>query len=282
MNKIIYITLLLLLVQGNSHARISSPENSPPPAITLIDELREIISRLEVDNPNLIKNFTEQDKQLMLKAFVDSLDVGVEIGATSPSPSEVLPDKLYKPFSLSKNEFLYVRVDSLVRESINMVQEELADYLGKPKAQKGCILDLRSCHGYEITNAIELLKSLRQAKTDSKMQLAVLMGRDTSGSSEVLIKIMETEKLGITIGSKTAGKPLPQRELTLNSGEVIKLPELNKYVKLIDIKPILPNLKVGKNNQVAYDTLYSTMNGEAGDKCISQAIDLMVSINIIK
>jgi len=282
MNKVIYIALLLLLAQGYSHARIATPENSPPPALTLIDELREIISRIEVDNPSLIKNFTEQDKQLMLKAFVDSLDVGVEIGEASPPSNELLPDKLYKPFSLSKNEYLYVRVDSLVRESIDMIQVELADYIRKPKIHKGCILDLRSCHGYEIANAIDLLKSLRQAKTDNKMQLAVLIGRDTSGSSEVLTKIMEAEKLGITIGSKTAGKPLPQRELTLESGDVIKLPELNKYVKLIDIKPILPNLKVSSNNQIEYDTLYSTMNGEAGDKCISQAIDLMVSINIIK
>ena len=281
-NKTLLIILLLVSLQCLSLARTNSPEATIVPALSLIDDLRDIISKLEVDSPKLIDNFTEQDKQKILKAFVESLDVGIKLGEPETNSSFPLSDKIYKPFSLATNDYLYVRVDSLVTESIDLVQNELDIYLAHNYSDQGCILDLRNCSGYEMSNAIALLKLLRTAKSEEHIQLSLLIGHNTKGSSEILTKIFESEKLGITLGAETAGKPLPQKELTLSSGGKMKLPELNQYTNFIDIKPVQPRLAIANNQQVTYEDLYSTMNGESRDKCLSQAIDLMVTIGIMQ
>jgi len=80
----------------------------------------------------------------------------------------------------------------------------------------------------------------------------------------------------------TAGKPLPQKEITLESGNKMNVPEISELLASTEIQPFTPRIKISSNKQVPYEKLYSTMDGQRTDQCLTRAIDVITSINIIQ
>jgi len=278
--KRIVLSFTALLIGLNVEAKKDISEPSRQTEI-LINELQDIISKLETDNPKILNNFTVRDKDAILKHFIDSFDAGVKFSSEKKEDAPQHAVESFKPFTLGKNDILYFRLDNLDKRSIDTFKSELSKYLTNKSKTHGCILDIRNCIGFQMENSAELLSTLRKVKKNHNLPVSVLVGDKTSGSSEIVAKVVDTEKLGITLGVMTAGKPLPQKEVTLESGNKMNVPEVSELLASTEIKPFTPRVKIARNQQVSYEKLYSTMDGEQHDQCLTRAIDVIVSINIM-
>ena len=280
--KFIYVFIIVALQPFSCFSKANSPELQRSPASSLIEDLNDIVTALEKNSPQLMENFTEEDKKIVIKAFIDSLDAGVKLSEDKTLEKNVESTKTYTPFYLSQNNFLYLRIDSLSIDSVLIIKDELQKYSNDTGDKKGCILDLRSCEGYDILDAMDLLETLRNVRSKGKIRVSILVGHKTSGSSEILARIIETERLGLIVGGDTAGHPVPQKNLSLKSGETLELPTLNEHISIFDIRPVHPKLCVDENSQISYNDLLSSANKSKSDKCLSKAIDVMISINVIQ
>lgn len=278
MKKSLILTFIIA-TQLNCFAITNTPESNIKPIHSLINNLKEIVNTLEQENPQIIEKFSEQDKQFIIETFINSLGARITLIPNNTLTKENISKKIYKPFHITKNNYLYVRIDSLIDKSIRTTINELNKYIQEKGSNKGCIIDLRNCSGFETTGATKLLNTLNKIKLNNEAQLYILVGQNTSGSAEIVARIIENKKIGFILGSDTAGTPVPQRYLPLNSGGYLKIPIHNDYLNAIDIKPVHPNLFIDNNKQTSYNELYTTMRGEKKDECLSRAIDLMISIN---
>jgi len=100
--KRIALSLTTLLLCFNASAKKDLPKSNGKQTEKLINELQDIISKLETDNPKILENFTAKDKDAILKHFIDSFDAGVRFCPKKEEYAKQLIVESYKPFTLGK------------------------------------------------------------------------------------------------------------------------------------------------------------------------------------
>ncbi|OGV59155.1 MAG: hypothetical protein A2X49_02350 [Lentisphaerae bacterium GWF2_52_8] len=262
----------------------------------------EILDSLEKANPKILGKLSKADIARLLKEFTGSLNAGVELLPSLP-PSESAPklEQKREPFqavTICKNKIFYIRLDDFGPESFAKLKEDSEAVSRLKNRPLGIIIDLRNCSGstdyQDAMNELLLFcpgqKILEPStKSDVKrifdLPLAILTGEKTSGAAEVFVSMMSRSRQGLSIGSKTAGAPFTKKTYPLKDGSCLLIPEIPDFLGNLNIPatPINPAIETPKSTQLPYDKLSGTRDmEEIPDKCLTRAIDLLVSLDAIK
>jgi len=276
------LTLLGLAFLVSSPAAAKNSLDSEQPAHELIEELSEILSTVKSDNPKLLQNFTKEDKEKIISEFVNSLDAGVTIGK-GVEESHDTTGSYFKALPLASKGILYSRIDELTPTVYSHFAEDLEESRESSEGLKGCILDLRNCAGHNLEIAGKFVEALSELKNEDKaIPMTVLVSSNTKGSAEVISRLILENKIGIAIGTETAGEPLPGKAIELNSGETITMPQTSEEFSITDLTPVSPKLLIASNNQIDYDELADDASNGQSDLCLKRALNLLVSISVLK
>ena len=257
-------------------ARDRNPEPFPFPA-QFQKEFRELFAMLAVEYPQFQNRLSEQDVERALLAVMERLGSGLSLdrnGAGKPSTASVRETKNPPPVRLS-NGIVYLRLNVIgseeVSELLNLLKTE----------ERGVILDLRSCssgNGAEL--ARRLSRFLVETRTAGGPHTAILTGPETEGASEMLASMLTASRKGIRIGEATAGKPYPRKTVTVSSRKwLVPLPPEGagnvRYARL------LPQIAIPSVPQASYDKVRAEQFASSGDRCLSRAADLLISLDLL-
>lgn len=173
------------------------------------------------------------------------------------------------------NGLMYLRLNVIDAHGI----ERLMEVLGTEG--KGVILDLRSCsggNGEEL--AFRLSHFLAGKRGMATAHIAILTGPSTRGAAEILGAMLTASRKGIRIGEPTAGEPYHRKSVRAGSRNwLVPVPpegaEQVRYAKL------RPQIAISSVPQAPYDKVCAGRGAFSGDRCLSRAADLLVSLDLL-
>ncbi len=287
-------------------ANVAPAKETPPPSAaetsfkaSFVSELDATLSGLERECPAFFKRLKQEDKARLVSGLLSGMRSGVELlgpaGSEPPAAKEPEAPKAQPPACqtgvlIASNKVFYLRVSSLDHASVAKLKEECEAVSRLANKPVGIALDLRDCSGFDFKDALDELALFQpsdpaaqssKAPTVFELPLAVLVGFKTSGSAEVLAALVERGRQGITVGGPTAGKPFPRK--AVNCGPyLLSVPQVPDALFFLEPGPLAPAIEVSPYPQIPYEKLVSSLKSEDSDKCLSRAVDLLVSLDAIK
>lgn len=243
-------------------------------------EFRELFEMLAKEYPQFRNRLEEPDVDRALVAVMDSLGAGVSVERNASeqkggdSASERKTRKMLPAVRLS-NGIMYFRLDSIGKR-------EIAELLKLLKAEeKGLILDLRSCssgNGEELSRSLS--RFLEESGTSGGAHTAILTGPATEGASEILASMLTAARRGIRIGEPTAGRPYPRKKVMV-SGRKWLVPVPPEGAGNVRYTRFLPQIAIPAEPQESYEKVCAEEFTASGDRCLSRAADLLVSLDLL-
>ena len=240
-------------------------------------EFRELFEMLAAEYPQFCDRLTAQDVDKALASVLETLGAGVSPDRNGESPIRDSGRKLENrpPVRLSSG-IVYFRLDTIGRE------QDVSELLHLLKAEgKGIILDLRSCssgNGGEL--AYRLSRFLAESRAARGPHTAILTGPVTRGASETLASILTASRKGIRIGEPTAGKPYFRKTVTVSSRKWL-VPVPPKGAENVRYARLLPQIAIPAGPQASYDKVRAEQFSSSGDRCLSRAADLLISLDLL-
>jgi len=280
-----------------------APEAAAPSfRSSFMADLDATLQAIEAESPSFFKRFKPEDKARLTGTLLSTMRPGLEIvepGSKPKSPASDAPETAASKgpscppgVMIASNKVFYLRLSALDSSSYPRLKEECESASRLANKPVGIVLDLRECGGSDHKDALDVLTLFSQggaALVDVKpaaspffdLPMAVLIGSRTSGSAEILAALIDRGRQGLTIGGSTAGRPFQFK--TLKCGPyTLSMPMAPDSLGFLDALPVVPEIAVSPYSAIPYEKLASGSKSEESDKCLSRAVDLLVSLDAIK
>jgi hypothetical protein len=197
--------------------------------------------------------------------------------------------KVFQPVKLNK-KIIYCRFNSFPDKAV----KEFSTILNTPEnAPIGLIIDLRQCHGYDYINMQKVLLScldnipswlslsVKSKHHALKSFIMILVSQHTSGTAEIFAAAAKHNSRCMLLGAKTSGTPFKQQIHHLKSGALLLTPQIPPVINKLPPCPATPQLPINPYPQANYKEI-SKSNISSKDKCLQAAIDLIISLSLLR
>jgi len=265
----------------------------------LHDKLDEIFNILTNQYPEFYKNLTVDNEEQMIQAILTIVNPRVKyvfnsVGKKDQIVTEQEKESICRGVMIAKNRILYLRINEFSPEQFTQLEGDCISTSNLAFPPIGIIIDLRSCHGFDIHDALKSLqlfcdpKRLPKNKLQKKVKrfydepMAILVGKNTVGAAEIFAELTKKAKQGLVLGETTAGNPFSGKRIPLTSGGTLIVPLIPEYLKSLVISRIKPAIEIRAYPQIEFKNITEKAGAEKVDKCISRTADLLVSLDALK
>ena len=275
---LLFAFLSALSVTGEevSSAQRAAPEPFPFKE-RFQEEFHNLFEMLAVEYPPFRDRLTEQDVERALTAVMETLESGVSVernGSKKPSGDSGRTTRNQPAVRLS-NGIVYLRLDTIEPQDVSGLLRLLKT------EQKGMILDLRSCSsGSGADLASRLSRFLAENHGVTGIHTAILTGPETRGAAEILASMLTTSRKGIRIGESTAGEPYPRKTVTVSTRKW-QVPVPPEGAETVRYGRLMPQIAIPSGPQAPYDRVRAEQYASSGDRCLSRAADLLISLDLL-
>jgi hypothetical protein len=273
---------------GRSATQIHSFEILPelPQAMEIIKKTRLLKTELPATQKYRVLS-------LILKA------INPQLAIVSPKQAKEYLKNSKHPKNISNQVFMPVKLnrkityfrfssfsDKAVKEFSKMIQTP-------DKIPAGLIIDLRQCQGYDYTNMQKVLLScldntpswlslsVKNKHRALKSFIMILVSQHTSGTAEIFAAAAKHNSRCMLLGAKTSGKPFKQQIHLLKSGALLLTPQIPLVISKLPPCPATPQITINPYPQANYKEL-SKSNISSKDKCLQAAVDLIISLSLLR
>jgi hypothetical protein len=235
----------VFLLAWSSFSAIADATNQLPP----FDEVYRLLKQ------NIVGVTGEELNRAAVRGLLKELDSQVSL-ATNVEATSASTNVLSKATVYDKS-FAYIRLAAINGDAAEKLARQYQDFAGTNKI-KGLVLDLRFANGKDYTaaaatadkflNSEQPLLDWGAGVSNSTLKsspipvpVAVLVNKQTRGAAEALAAAMRETKVGLLLGSTTAGQASVFKEFPLENGQKLR----------IAVSPV----KVGKNKTISPDGL---------------------------
>lgn len=264
-------------------------------------EINAVLETLEKDYPSLMKKLSssKEAKDKFMKRFISSFNAGIEYVPAEDELNipEPVPNGKVESFNvvnIASNKVTYIRIDSFTPETVAKLAEDAEMFSGFTKKSSGIIIDLRNSSGGDNMSALKAagffcppdklpeVPELKGTKRFFKLPIVILTSGKTRNSSEIFVSVMEKAGSAMTIGYPTAGIIFSVKALETSSGSRLLIPDISHEFAGIQPNPIQPSIMENPFPQIDFKKLSSEIGSESSDRALSRAIDLLISIDVIR
>ena len=263
-----------LSVPGEEKA--PSPQKNEPEHFYFKESFQEdfhnLFEMLAAEYPELLKELNPKDVDRALTAVLKAVNSGIEPAAGKAPAKKKNPEKtpLYPRLRLSGN-LIYLRLDTVDPQTIGELEKAFGEKSG------GVILDLRSCSSGSYQSVSKMFNPYLKRPLP---HLAILTSAKTEGAAEILAELLVRNRKGIRIGEATAGAPYFRKTVTVSTRKWL-IPRPPPGAETVRYGKMPPQIPAGAFPRLAYDKLKTLKQPDSGDRALSRAADLLVSLDLL-
>ncbi len=264
-------------------------------------EINAVLETLEKDYPSLMKKLSsgKEAKDQFIKRFISSFNAGIEYVPVEEELkiSEPVPNgkvEIFNLVNIASNKVTYIRIDSFTPETATKLAEDAEMFSAFTKKSSGIVIDLRNSSGGDNISALKAagffclpdkipeVTEIKGVKRFFKLPVVILTSGKTRNSSEIFVSVMEKAGSAMTIGYPTAGMIFSMKAVETSSGSRLLIPDIGHEFDGIQPNPIQPSIMENPFPQMDFKKLSSEIGSESGDRALSRAVDLLISIDVIR
>ena len=221
--------LILTLVAGFQLTASAQANTNPLPKF---DEVYKLLRE------NMVGVNAEELDHAAVRGLLRELSPQVSLGGAPVSTNASDTNLVAKSATYDKN-YVYIRLGRVADGVAERMADEYKKQAGTNKI-KGVVLDLRFAGGTDFQAAGKVADQFLNSeqplidwgagnvastkKTDPiAAPLAILVNRETRGASEALAAVLHELKVGLVIGSTTAGEASIFKEFPLENGQKLRI-----------------------------------------------------------
>ena len=289
---------LFLIIFFFSAIFISAAETEKNSAVT---EVNAVLDALEKNYPALMKKLSsdKEAREEFIKSFINSFNAGIKYlprGGEFSIP-EPVPNGNIEKFNLvniASNKVSYIRLDSFTPETVLQLSEDAEMISGFSKKNSGIVIDLRNSIGGDNVSALKAARffcppekvpeipEIKDVKRFFKLPVVILTSEKTKNSSELFAAVMEKAGCAMIMGHPTSGSIFSVKPVETSSGSRLLIPDIPEELAGIPANPVFPSIMEKPFPQIDFKKLSSEIGSESGDRALSRAIDLLISIDVIR
>ncbi len=252
-------------------------------AASLADDTASLIRMIEKESPLLYRQLEQMPRKEILQMILSSLNCGVEPAETQnhhPQHYQGIK-KIYPGKLIDGNLILYLRIDTLNKQSLIQLKSDLEQVNRLKQQCHGVILDLRNAatHPQGVSIIPEFLNVMK-TMTPGKSPAAVLCGKNTAGLPELFAALLEKLRLGITMGSAGSGDLYRQKSAEC-AGTLWMIPEIPEDLPFVAPGKHQPMVALPDSPQIPFDEIGKKRKA-VDDPAVRRAADLLKSLHAIR
>lgn len=264
-------------------------------------EVNAVLESLEKDYPSLMNRLSsdKEAKDQFMKRFIDSFNAGIKYFSKDaelvvPEPVANGKAESFSIINIASNKVSYARIDSFTPETVAKLAEDAGMIAGFSKKNSGIVIDLRNSGGGDTLSAIKAacffcpsekvpqVPETKDVKRLFKLPVVILISGKTRDASELFASIMERAGCAMIMGHPTGGGSYSVKAVETSSGSRLLIPEIPPELAAIPANPVFPSIMENPFPQMDFKKLSSEIGSESGDRALSRAVDLLVSIGVIR
>jgi hypothetical protein len=206
----------------------------------------------------------EELNRAAVTGLLDKLGSTVSL-VTNNVPTEAASTNLLAKSELYEKHHVYLRINQVGANLADKISQQVEQTAGTNQV-KGLVLDLRFCGGDDFSAAAKTADQFVDSEqplldwgtgslTASKktnaitVPVAVLVNRETRGAAEALAAILRETKVGLLLGSSTAGQASVYKDFPLQDGQRLRIAtaQLKVAGKELSNSPLKPDIEVNIN-----------------------------------
>ena len=268
---------------------------------TAVTEVNAVLDSLEKNYPALMNKLStdKNAREEFLKRFINSFNAGIEYVPADGEfkVPEPVPDgkvEIFNIINIASNRVSYIRIDSFTPGTVEGLGNDSAMVAGFSKKSCGIVIDLRTSRSggdisalkaarfFSSPDKIPELLEIKDVKRLFKLPVVILVSGKTQNASELFAALMEKAGTAIIMGHPTSGGIFPVKPIEISTGGRLLIPDISPAFAGIPANPVFPSIMENPFPQIDFKKLSSELGSESSDRALSRAVELLISISVIR